>query len=119
MKRLPLLLVGSAVALLAACGSSGTDDVHQWIAHERDQARPKVPPLPEPKQFVPEQYKNTDAVEPFSNLKLTLALKRDSAQVTSNAKLVAPELARRKDHLEEFPLDTMVMVGSITIVQTL
>ena len=113
MKRTSLLVLSCTAVLLTACGSSETDDIQQWIAHERDQARPRVVPLPEPKQFVPEQYKNTDAVEPFSNLKLTLALKRDSAQVTSNAQLVGPELARRKDHLEEFPLDTMAMVGSI------
>jgi type IV pilus assembly protein PilP len=27
--------------------------------------------------------------------------------------LIAPELARRKEPLEEFPLDTMVLVGSM------
>ena len=113
MKRISLLVFSCTAVLLTACGASGTDDIQQWMAQERDQAKPRVVPIPEPKQFVPEQYKNTDSIEPFSNLKLTLALKRDSAQVTSNAQLVAPELARRKDHLEEFPLDTMVMVGSI------
>ena len=31
----------------------------------------------------------------------------------SNAALVAPELARRKEPLEAFPLDSMALVGSI------
>jgi len=113
MNHTKTLLGVSLVALLSACGNSSSDDIQQWIAAERDQARPRVVPIPEPKQFVPEQYRNNDAVEPFSSLKLTLALKRDASQTTSNAKLVAPELARRKEHLEEFPIDTMSMVGSL------
>ncbi|TAH12277.1 MAG: pilus assembly protein PilP [Curvibacter sp.] len=99
--------------VLVGCGSSSEDEIRQWMVNERNQARPKVTPIPEPKQFVPEPYLNVTAVEPFSNQKLTQALKRDSAQTVSNAALVAPELARRKEPLEAFPLDTMVMVGSI------
>jgi type IV pilus assembly protein PilP len=83
------------------------------MVQERNQTRPRVAPLPPPKQFVPEPYTNANAMEPFSNLKLTQALKRESAQTASNAALVAPELVRRKEPLEDFPLDTMSMVGSI------
>ena len=63
--------------------------------------------------FKPEAYTNASAIEPFSNQKLTQALKRDSAQQASNGALVAPELARRKEPMEAFPLDTMSLVGSI------
>ena len=52
-------------------------------------------------------------IEPFDKLKLLQALRRDSAQVAGNAGLVAPELARRKEPLESFTLDTMAMVGSL------
>jgi type IV pilus assembly protein PilP len=99
--------------LVAGCGSSSEDEIRQWMVSERNQTRPKVAPIPEPKQFVPEPYSNAAAVEPFSNQKLTQALKRDSAQTVSNAALVAPELARRKEPLEAFPLDSMALVGSI------
>ena len=100
--------------LLAGCGSSQEEDIRAWMVEERNQTKPKVAPLPEPKQFKPEAYTNATAVEPFSNQKLTQALKRDSAQVASNGALVEPELARRKEPLEAFPLDTMSLVGSIT-----
>ena len=105
------LLVG---VVLVGCSSSDSTDVHDWILQERNQIRPKVALLPPPKQFVPENYTRANDVEPFSSLKLTQALKRDSAQVASNAGLVAPELTRRKEALEDFPLDAMQMVGSIT-----
>ncbi len=98
---------------LVGCGSSSEDDIRQWLVEERNQTRPKVTPIPAPKQFKPEAYANAAAIEPFSNQKLTQALKRDSAQVASNGALVAPELARRKEPLEAFPLDAMSLVGSI------
>lgn len=110
VRAVPCLVV---FLLLVGCGSSSEDEIRQWMVNERNQARPKVTPIPEPKQFVPEPYSNATALEPFSSQKLTQALKRDSAQTVSNAALVAPELARRKEPLEAFPLDTMVMVGSI------
>ena len=100
-------------AALAACVSSKEDDIRAWMVQERNQTKPRVAPITAPKQFIPEPYTNASAIEPFSNLKLTQALKQDSAQATSNGALVAPELARRKEPMEAFPLDTMVLVGSI------
>jgi type IV pilus assembly protein PilP len=113
MSKHSLLLVLGASLLVSACGSSKEDDIRAWMVAERNQTQPKVKPLPSPKQFVPEPYRNASAIEPFSNQKLTQALKRDSAQVASNGALVAPELARRREPLEAFPLDTMSLVGSI------
>ena len=100
-------------ALLVGCVSSKEDDIRDWMVQERNATKPHVAPINAPKQFIPVPYTNAAAVEPFSNLKLTQALKRDSAQAASNGALVAPELARRKEPMEAFPLDAMVLVGSI------
>ena len=105
-----LLLVSAS---LVGCTGSSQDDLRQWMVEERNQTRPKVNPIPAPKQFKPEVYASSAEVEPFSNQKLTQALKRDSNQATSNGGLVAPELLRRKEPLEAFPLDSMTLVGSI------
>lgn len=113
MKLFALCLMAFMTVVLAGCGASKEDDIRQWMVQERNQTRPKVAPIPAPKQFVPESYRNASAIEPFSNQKLTQALKRDSAQVASNGALVAPELARRKEPLEAYPIDSMVLVGSI------
>src|SRR6185369_2693312 len=101
------------MTFLVACGSSGQEELHAWMNEQRAQTRPKVQPIPEPKKFTPQAYTQEAATDPFSHQKLTQALKRESAQTTSNAALVAPELARRKEPLESFPLDTMKMVGSM------
>lgn len=113
MRYFCLFSMAFVLALLTGCGSSKEDDIRQWIVEERNQTRPKVAPLPAPKQFKPESYTNAAAIEPFSNQKLTQALKRDATQVAANGTLVAPELARRKEPLEAFPLDAMTLVGSI------
>ena len=113
MKPIYLSLLILLSIALGGCGSSKEDDVHAWMVQERNQTKPHVHPIQAPKQFVPEPYTNASAMEPFSNLKLTQALKRDSSQSASNGALVAPELARRKEALEAFPLDAMNLVGSI------
>ena len=105
-------LVATALTL-AACGASSEDELRQWMAEQKSQTRPKVTPISEPKQFKPESYTQVTAIEPFSNQKLTQALKKESTQTASNGALIAPELARRKEALESFPLDSMALVGSL------
>ena len=70
--------------------------------------------MPAPTKFTPQTYGQEASIEPFSNQKLTQALKRDSSQATANAELIAPELSRRKEPLEATPLDAVAMVGSLT-----
>ncbi len=100
--------------LLSACASDSEGELRQWMTEQRTGLHPKVMPIAEPKQFKPETYSQITQVEPFSSQKLSQALKKDSSQAASNGALIAPELARRKEPLEEFPLDSMTMVGSLT-----
>lgn len=109
-----LLMVAVAFLLgLAGCGASDQDDLQRWMAEQRNATKPRVVRLSEPTKFSPQPYTQEGAVEPFSVQKLTQALKRESNQATSNAALIATELARRKEPLESSPLDTVSMVGSL------
>jgi type IV pilus assembly protein PilP len=84
------------------------------MLEQKNQMRPHIKPISEPKQFKPESYSEAGMADPFSPDKLTQALKRDAAQPsTTTSALITPELARRKEALEAYPLDTMVMVGSL------
>ena len=110
-----LLLALTAAAALTACGSSDNEEITKWMADERAATKPHVTPIPEPKKFTPESYTQEAVVEPFSNQKLVMALRKDSQQAgTASAALLAPELNRRKEPLEAYPLDAMQMVGSLT-----
>jgi type IV pilus assembly protein PilP len=98
---------------LAGCSSSDPEELQLWMAEQRNVTKPRVVRLPEPTKFSPQPYTQEGSVEPFSPQKLTQALKRESNQATSNAALIASELARRKEPLESAPLDTVSMVGSL------
>ena len=110
----PLWSFGFFVLLgVVGCSSSEQAELQQWMTDQRTAIKPKVEPLPEPSKFSPQPYNQEAAIEPFSNQKLTQALRRDSNQATANVALIAPELSRRKEPLEASPLDAVSMVGSL------
>lgn len=111
-RLLPIVLL-LGVAGLAACSSSEDEELQAWLDEQRRQTKPRVQPIPEPKRFSPQAYLQQGQVEPFSNQKLVQAFKREATQSAASAALIAPELARRKEPLESFPLDAMTMVGSL------
>lgn len=113
MKAVSTALLSLHLLILVGCGATGEDELRQWMAAERAQAKPNITPIAEPKPFHPQPYGAEGEMEPFNPLKLTQALRRESSQMASNAALIAPEMARRKEPLEAFPLDTMAMVGSL------
>ncbi len=112
MKAIPMITRAAAAGLalgLAAC-SADTDELQQWMDQQRREVKPNVSPLQPPRKFDPAPYRMAQAVEPFSNQKLTVALKQEARQPNS---LLAAELNRRKEPLEAYPLDSMSMVGSV------
>ena len=114
MRWAPYMLMGACAAtILAGCSISGEDGLRQWMSDQRNQVHPLVKPLVEPKKFLPQAYTQDDSIDPFSLQKLTQALKRDSTQNVANTALIAPELVRRKEALEAYPVDAMTMVGSL------
>jgi type IV pilus assembly protein PilP len=114
MTRFALASLYAAVlsGLLAGCVAE-SDDLQQWMAEQRRITKPHVKPVSEPKKYVPLSYSEGASFDPFSREKLTLALRRETGPASAGAMLVAPELNRRKEPLEAFPLDVMAMVGSL------
>lgn len=113
MMRLRILATVVSTMTLVACGGADDGDLQKWMAEQNKAIVPKVEPIAEPKVFEPQPYVQVAAVDPFDREKLAQALKRDGGKSVANSALVAPELARRKQALEAYPLDTMVMVGSM------
>lgn len=95
---------------LAGCGGAD-DDLAQWMAQQKREVKPSVQPIVPPRKFDPEPYAGLDLTEPFSSQKLTVALRQEVRQTSS---ALAAELNRRKEPLENFPLDSMAMVGSVS-----
>ncbi len=78
---------------------------------QRLDVKPNIQPLVAPKRFDPAPFSGSQLVDPFSNQKLSVALKQEARQPNS---LLAAEMNRRKEQLEAYPTDGMVMVGSVT-----
>jgi len=104
MKR---LLVPAVLALAAAGCSSEIDDLKQFV-RDSDKGLPRrVEPLPAVKPFEPFTYEGFDLPDPFKPRKL-------AAPKEGGGGGVAPDLNRRKEPLEAFPLEQLKMVGTLS-----
>ncbi|WP_151632762.1 pilus assembly protein PilP [Noviherbaspirillum aerium] len=103
---LPLAML----AMLAGCGDGGVQEVKAWMDEARRQAPVSVQKISPPKTFTPFVYASKNEVDPYSPAKLSAAL----AKLQANANgAIKPDLDRRKDPLENYPLDTITMVGTL------
>ena len=103
MKR---LLIPAALLVVAGC-SSEIDELKQFV-RDSDKGIPRrVEPLPAVKPFEPFAYEGFDLPDPFKPRKL-------SAPKEGSAGGVAPDLNRRKEPLEAFPLEQLKMVGTLS-----
>lgn len=114
MHMRPSVLIVSLSVLfgLAGCGSGGLDDVKDWMKGVREQTKVAVPKLSEPKKFSPFTYAVKDSPDPFNASKLAVALAKQRASSGSSS-IKPPDLERRREPLEYFPLDTIKMVGTL------
>jgi len=108
--RIVVLLMPMAT-LLSGCGDAGVPEVKQWMEEVRRQTPVRVQKLPEPKKFTPFIYSSKEEVDPFSAAKLSVALAK--AQAMAGVSKLKPDLERRKEPLETYPLDTIKMVGTL------
>jgi len=102
MKRLALILPLAVV--LASCADEPSD-LKKFIT-EADKTLPRrVDPLPQVKPFEPFGYEGFDLPDPFKPRKL--AVKQNDGGG------LQPDLNRRKEPLEAFPLEQLKMVGTL------
>lgn len=95
---------------LAGCGDGEVQEVKQWMEAVKRETKVLVPKLPEPKKFIPFIYSSKSSVDPYSPSKLAVALAKLHAKSNSGFK---PDLERRREPLESYPLDALKMVGTL------
>lgn len=101
---------GVLALLLAGCGDDGVPEVRQWMADVRQQTRIVTPKLSAPKTFTPFTYAGADGIDPYSPKKMAAAFAKLQAASGNGIK---PDLQRRREPLESYPLDTLHMVGTL------
>jgi type IV pilus assembly protein PilP len=94
-----------ASLLLAGCGGDEFQDLRDFVKNAGADMRGKVEPPPEIKPYEPFSYDNSTAIQdPFKPRKADL---KNATHAGQNQ----PNLDRPKEELEEFPLESLKMVG--------
>lgn len=91
-------------AMLAGCGSESHQDLRAWMAEQGKDARGRLEPVPQIKPYEPFAYNAFDLPDPFKPRKI---------EPTKGGSKLAPDLARRREPLEAFPLESLTMVGTM------
>lgn len=102
-----LLLLLSA---LGGCSDNDQLEVTQWMSDVKRDTKIVVRKIDEPKKFTPFSYNAADAVDPYNPIKLSVALAKMQAKSHG---VLKPNLDRRREALENYPLDAMRMVGTL------
>lgn len=108
MKTRCVFILGLATLLLLGC-SDNKEDLHSYVATVRKQSAPKIEPIPQVTQYTPYTYAAGDRRPPFTSVAATPETRPSS---TSGLR---PDMNRPLDPLEQFPLDSLSMVGSLTV----
>jgi type IV pilus assembly protein PilP len=103
MKRGLVVAVCAGIGL-AACGGETHQDLRAWMADQGKGVKVKLEPLPQMKPYEPFTYNAFDLPDPFKPRKVEPG--------RGNSKL-APDMTRRKEPLEAYPLEALNMVGSL------
>lgn len=96
------LVLAVSGGLLVGC-SGGQDDLEKWVAEVKARPAPALDPLPVMQQFETFEYAAQNLRDPFS-------------QVFGNASGSTgprPDPGRPKQTLEQYPLDSLDMVGTL------
>ena len=97
-----LSVLGST--LIAGCGGDPNQELRQWMDDQTKTMKGKVDTLPVVKPYVPFAYNAFDLPDPFKPRKIEPA--RGSSKL-------APDLNRRKEPLESYPIESVKMVGTL------
>jgi type IV pilus assembly protein PilP len=103
----PILISAAALAVLSLSGcSSGMDELRKQVDEIKSRPGEAIEPLPEIKPYESFAYNASNMRSPFVP---TAPARNDLAAG------VRPDVKRPREFLEQFPLDTMRMVGTLQL----
>lgn len=96
-----------ASIILSACASDGMDDLRRFVRDAHKDRKPRVEPIPEVKTHEVFAYTSEEGVDPFASFNLR-------PRGIARRKEGGPDVSRRKEALEDYPLDALKMVGTLS-----
>ncbi len=108
LRRLMSVLL--TTGLLSACGSD-MSDLEEYALEVKSRKSRAIEPIPQVKPYEPFAYEGADRRDPF----VPLLQSREDALAAGGAGALRPDLNRAKEPLEDFALDGLRMLGTITM----
>ena len=102
-------VVAAAGVLLAGC-SRDMNDLEQWVDEIKRRPAVRIEPLPQVKPYETFVYAAHDQRSPFTP---SAPVRQVAADDGTGG--VRPDADRNREYLEDFPLDTLRMVGTVTM----
>lgn len=100
------LIVAIVGFVVSGCVNDNVSDLEQHIQKVKAKKPPPIPPLPKVKPYETYSYDETTLRDPFQpSVKRTV--------VKHNNDKFRPDMNRQREVLEQFPLDTLTMVGTL------
>jgi type IV pilus assembly protein PilP len=105
--KFSLLLLLTAPLFLAACSGEQHGDLHAYVKKVKAREGKPIKPLPEVKPYETFVYQDEDRRDPFSQYieEVRNARAEDAG--------IRPDIDRKREALEEFPLDSLKYVGTL------
>lgn len=108
-----VLMTVAASVMLSGCGGDDLDDLREYVKEVQSRKKARIEPLPELKPYETFTYAAGERRDPFEPALRPATAPLATAAQNAGTSGLAPDLNRRKEALEEFPLDTLRMVGSL------
>jgi len=102
--------IATLTASMAACSSDPTADLEVYVEQVKSKQTSRIEPLPEFKPYESFAYQANDLRDPFTEP--TFSHPQAAATQASNNG-IKPDFDRPTEPLEEFPLDSLRMVGTL------
>ena len=99
-------LILACAAILAGCSSGEQQDMQAWMDEQAKGMRGAVRALPEIKPFPVVEYVGPNVDDPFREGRIEIERHANTA--------LRPNLDRRKEPLEAYPLESLRMVGVLS-----
>ncbi len=91
---------------LGSCGGEQHSDLRQFVKDSDNLPHSPIPPLPDVKPYEPFAYDAYDLVDPFKPRKIEPPKKAAGGGLQ-------PDLSRRREPLEAYPIENLRMVGTL------
>lgn len=109
MNRIGVILAAALAALVAGCGGGDMSDLEAYVAEVKARKSSNIKPIPDIRPYEPYTYVPGERREPFTPM-----LPPGERDEDASASAIRPDKDRPRETLEQYPLDSLRMQGTLS-----